>query len=215
MKKITLSTFAYALMIHLFLTYSANAQTPNLQAVTEAGSSTDRSIFLWGATNASGLRLQYGAGASFWVNTPTVNCMSIGGTGAPVPTSGALNILNNGNIGIGTIAPQSKLAVAGTITAQKIKVTATGWPDFVFHENYHLPSLQEVEKYILTHKHLPEMPSATTVENEGQDLGEINKKLLQKIEELTLYLINQQKDIDQQRKEIAALKEWKDKITAR
>ncbi len=90
--------------------------------------------------------------------------MSIGGTGGAVPASGPLNIVNNGNIGIGTIAPQSKLAVAGTITAQRVKVTTIGWPDFVFNENYRLPSLQEIEKYIITHKHLPEIPSATEIE---------------------------------------------------
>lgn len=98
-----------------------------------------------------------------------------------------------GNVGIGTGNPQTKLAVAGDISAKRVKVTLTGWPDFVFQPDYKLPSLHELENFIKTHQHLPEIPSAAEVAKEGLDLGEINKKLLQKIEELTLYQIQQQK----------------------
>jgi len=114
----------------------------------------------------------------------------------------------SGNVGIGTIpnAP-AKLAVNGDIYAKRIKVTqaAADWPDYVFNENYQLPSLQKIEKYIIEHKHLPGIPSAEEVQRTGVDLGEINKNLLQKIEELTLHLINQQKEIE-------ALKDWKKKV---
>lgn len=106
----------------------------------------------------------------------------------------------NGDVGIGIRTPQSKLAVAGTITAQKIKVTATGWPDYVFHKDYQLPSLQEVGDYIQTNGHLPEIPAAAVVEKEGQDVGEMNKALLKKVEELTLYLLEE----NQQRKKLEA-----------
>lgn len=101
-----------------------------------------------------------------------------------------------GSVGIGTTAPQSLLAVNGTISAKKVQVTATGWADFVFDEAYQLPTLAEVENFIKANKHLPAIPSAAEVEKDGQDLGAMNKALLQKVEELTLYIIQQQKQMD-------------------
>ncbi|TWF34896.1 hypothetical protein FHW36_11095 [Chitinophaga polysaccharea] len=94
-----------------------------------------------------------------------------------------------GNVGIGTFTPKAKLAVYGDILATKIKVSQTGWPDYVFGKDYHLPRIAELEQYVLTHQHLPEIPSAKEVADNGLDLGDINKKLLQKIEELSLYII--------------------------
>ncbi|WP_343305381.1 hypothetical protein AAHN97_28085 [Chitinophaga niabensis] len=119
-----------------------------------------------------------------------------------------MRIDQNGNVGIGTSAPNGyKLAVAGTAIAQKVKVTAAAasWPDYVFHKGYVLPSLQEVAAYIATHQHLPEIPSAAEIEKNGQDLGEMNKQLLKKVEELTLYIIQQQKETEGLKERVKAL----------
>ncbi|SFE35078.1 hypothetical protein SAMN05518672_105365 [Chitinophaga sp. CF118] len=106
-----------------------------------------------------------------------------------------IRITKTGDVGIGTVIPQSKLAVNGTITAVKLKVTQTGWSDFVFQPDYQLPSLMDLEEYIKREKHLPEIPSETEVKKNGLDVGENQAKLLQKIEELTLYLIDQNKQL--------------------
>ncbi len=103
-----------------------------------------------------------------------------------------------GNVGIGTTVPPSgyKLAVAGNILAHEIKVSAAGnlpWPDFVFHDEYELKPLSEVEEYVQENHHLPNIPSEQEVKEDGISLGEMNAKLLQKIEELTLYIIEQDK----------------------
>ena len=104
-----------------------------------------------------------------------------------------MRITNNGNVGIGTDNPNSfKLAVEGKIGAREIQVTsASPWPDFVFLKSYCLRPLGEVEAFINENGHLPEMPSAEDVKENGINLGEMDAKLLQKIEELTLYMIEQ------------------------
>ncbi len=113
-----------------------------------------------------------------------------------------------GNVGIGTLYPQpdAKLAVKGNIYAHKVKVTLTGWSDFVFEPDYKLPSIYEMEQYIKTHKHLPGIPNETEVKEKGIDVGEMNKLLLQKVEEQMLYIIELQKQMDALKQEIRKAK---------
>ena len=108
----------------------------------------------------------------------------------------------DGKVGIGTDDTKGyKLAVAGNVIAESIKVQlSTAWPDYVFAKSYKLPALAEIEKFINENGHLPGIPIASEVKASGIDLGEMNAKLLQKIEELTLHLIRQQKEIDELKK---------------
>jgi hypothetical protein len=112
----------------------------------------------------------------------------------------------NGNVGIGTETPREKLSVNGKIRAKEIKVETANWPDYVFSNSYHLPTLQETEKHIKEKGHLPGIPTAEEVNAHGIALGEMNAKLLQKIEELTLHIIELSKTVQKQQNEINNLK---------
>lgn len=108
-----------------------------------------------------------------------------------------MHIDNQGNIGIGTSNTQGfLLGVNGKIATEEVKVATYGnWPDYVFKKDYDLPTLEEVEHHIQDKGHLKNIPSAAIIEKDGFFLGEMNAKLLQKIEELTLYTIKQEKKI--------------------
>ena len=101
----------------------------------------------------------------------------------------------DGNVGIGTQnIGEWQLAVGGKIRAEEIKVE-TGWADYVFKDTYKLPTLEEVEKHIQEKGHLINIPSALEVQTNGIELGKMNKLLLEKIEELTLYILDQERRI--------------------
>lgn len=146
----------------------------------------------------------------------------ISNTGSSGTSAFAINASNN--VGIGTIDPKSKLdvngnvrslgmyiglstaeavpagyqlAVVGKAVAEEVVVKLkANWPDYVFEDTYKLPPLLEVERYIREHKHLPGVPSAETVSEQGLSLGEMNAALLKKVEELTLYVIELKKEVD-------------------
>ena len=106
-----------------------------------------------------------------------------------------MTLTTSGNVGIGTLNPSAKLAVDGNIKAREIKVETTVWPDYVFEESYALPTLMATKQYIKENGHLPGIPSASDVKANGIELGDMNAKLLQKIEELTIYLIHKDEEI--------------------
>ncbi len=115
------------------------------------------------------------------------------------------DFIANGNVGIGTSTPDAKLAVNGRIHTKEVKVDLVGWADYVFNKDYQLPSLQQVENHIKTKGHLINIPSEAEVVKNGIQLGEMNAKLLEKIEELTLYTIAQEKKLKIQEERLSKL----------
>ena len=109
--------------------------------------------------------------------------------------------INAGLVGIGTNDTKGyKLGVNGSVIATSVTVKASGtWPDYVFKKDYRLPPLGEVKTYIDQNQHLPEVPSEAQVIKDGLNLGEMNKLLLKKVEELTLYMIEKDREIKEVR----------------
>ena len=121
-------------------------------------------------------------------------------------TTVGITLKNDGYIGIGTTNPDEKLTVNGVIHAREVKVDLNvPLADFVFKPDYKLMSLPQVEQFVKANNHLPQMPSAEEVAKNGLSMGEMQNKLLQKVEELTLYVIEQQKTISIQQSQIRKL----------
>ncbi len=118
-----------------------------------------------------------------------------------IDSSAPFAISTTGNVGIGTTTPGNKLEVNGKVRSKEVIVEATGWPDYVFEADYDLPTLAEIEAFIKANKHLPDVPSAEQVEEQGQHIGEIQKQLLKKMEEMTLYMIELKKENELLKKE--------------
>ncbi len=164
---------------------------------------------------------QSGANGTVSIGTPTIfpnsmlnvksNLQYGAFIDAPNSSTAALQVEGltrlNGEVGIG-IAPSSvySLAVGGKIICTELRVQATPFPDYVFDASYNLKPLEEVEQHILAHHRLPNMPPATEVESDGMNVGGVQLKLVEKVEELTLYLLQQQKELKAQKQEIEQLR---------
>ncbi|MCK7556133.1 hypothetical protein MKQ70_14350 [Chitinophaga sedimenti] len=155
---------------------------PNVDINDAAGAA--RFIFSHGASAPSTTYIRgYGDRPVVFRKGDNTDVVIIGGTG---------------NVGIGAEPHAThKLAVAGSLIATKIKVSNQPWADFVFAKNYELPCIAEVEAYIKAHQHLPGIPSEAEVQEQGIDVGDMNARLLQKIEEQMLYIIQLKKEIDE------------------
>lgn len=178
---------------------------------------------VFGTNNSSKVRISPSGDVGIGTNSPnykldvagSINATSILVNGEPLVTStpspwtasGSNTYYESGNVGIGTTTPDSKLSVNGTIHTKEVKVDLNNWPDYVFNKEYSLQPLSEVKQYIDENGHLPGVPTATDVKENGVMLGEMNKLLLQKIEELTIHLIKQNKISLMQAERIGQLEE--------
>jgi hypothetical protein len=153
---------------------------------------SDRAFRVEGPANGSGILASFGGHGRFEID-------SFGTYG------GRFLVTDDGNVGIGVTDPGAyKLAVNGGIRAKEV-VVETGWPDFVFADDYQLPALEDVEGFIRANRHLPGIPSEAEVLEHGVKVGEMQSKLLQKVEELTLYTIELQKRHDLLQERLARL----------
>ncbi len=135
------------------------------------------------------------------------NTISLGTPGAmPIAfytnSANRMFIMANGNVGIGTDNPANKLSVNGDIRSREVTVELINWPDYVFHKTYQLLPLNQLEEFITLNNHLPGIAPAKEMETNGLQLGDMQKKMMEKIEELTLYIIQQQKEIEQLKKRL-------------
>ncbi|QEC45332.1 hypothetical protein [Pseudobacter ginsenosidimutans] len=119
-----------------------------------------------------------------------------------------MRISKNGSIGIGTtnIGTDYKLYVEGNIRTRKVRVDQSSWPDYVFHPTYQLMPLNELQQFIHKNQHLPGVPAAQEVSRTGIDLGDNQAILLKKIEELTLYILEQNKRIEELERTVKSCK---------
>ncbi|HEX5153484.1 MAG TPA: hypothetical protein VFW07_18670 [Parafilimonas sp.] len=184
------------------LTFTAGTQSIQF-ANPGAGPAPMMYMFSSGTTNTSRMVIAHSPGFPTWGLQYSDNADQFDFLGAGTSRM-AIN-LSNGNVGIGVPTPVYKLEVCGTIRAKEVRVE-TGWCDYVFEKDYKLRSIDELEKFINDNKHLPGIAPASEVEKEGLKVAEMNKAMMEKIEELTLYVIQLSKDNKKLQEEIDALK---------
>ncbi|MBG9374962.1 hypothetical protein I5907_01845 [Panacibacter sp. DH6] len=176
----------------------------------------NRKIVLYETANNDNQFFGFGANTStlrYQVDATTTDHVFYAASSSTVSNE-LMRVKGNGNVTIGVAAPATgyKLTVAGKIICTELKVQLQPFPDYVFEKNYRLRSLKEVENHIIAYKRLPGMPSAKEVESGGMNVGEMEGKVVEKVEELTLYIIQQQKQIEASQKEVEVLQKLIEKL---
>jgi hypothetical protein len=161
-----------------------------------------------GSGDARSFQIDYNATNPTFIDNNYPVVLKTGGGNQPL-------ILDAARIGIGTSSPDQMLTVNGTVHAKEIKVdTSIPAPDYVFEPTYKLPLLRDLKTYLDANHHLPEIPSAKEIEKDGLNLSEMNLKLLKKVEELTLYVIEKDKEIkDVKQSQQTQIEELKAQVT--
>ncbi len=130
------------------------------------------------------------------------------GSGASVVTQGVGNAFVAGHIEVASnVYVQGAVNVDGPVTCKEVVVTMSGWPDYVFESGYRLTPLPDVEAFVAEHGHLPDMPSAGEVEARGFGMADMQARLLRKLEELTLYLIELREENQHLRERLRSLED--------
>ncbi|QLC65929.1 hypothetical protein LPB248_06420 [Flavobacterium sp. LPB0248] len=199
--------------------YGGNASTI-LKISNSAPALYSTEIHLGGDTDFNKSAIISAPNAAGWYRQDLYFCLANGNDLLSTGLSEAAMVIKSytptgfGYVGIGTTTPDERLTVKGRIHTQEVRVDMAGplVPDYVFAEDYKLKSLKEVEDYIKENKHLPEIPSSQEIEKNGLKLAEMNMNLLKKVEELTLYIIEQQKRINEQTSEIKDLRKENQEI---
>ena len=179
----------------------------NQIVVIDAAGTNSQALWIRGTSSGgdANLTLQAGNSQAYWI-TGANGMLRIGNNGGTEPGTGIINIDMYGNAGIGgNPSSNYKLNVVGNLRANQVVVNTTG-ADFVFDSTYRLPSLRQVENYIHANHHLPDIAPAAQMQKEGVDLGDNQTLLLKKVEELTLYIIQQDKKMAEMQAQLDALK---------
>ncbi|MGV3764543.1 MAG: hypothetical protein ACO1NW_00370 [Chitinophagaceae bacterium] len=184
--------------------------------LTDGGWKTINYNLAWKYELGGLARMKAGAGAALMfsdLGNIVFATATTGNEGTVAPLTNSLIIHNSGQVGIGTSTTtvnfsdqSSKLFVEGGIRSRKVKVDQVTWADHVFGKTHRLMPLKELEVFIQQNKHLPGIPTEESVKKEGQDIGEMNRLLLEKVEELTLHLIEMNKRLEMLERENVQLK---------
>lgn len=191
-----------------FGTINPSSQIESAGGIT-INSATASNNYLLFKNNGTSLGIIGSDGSVSGVNPNNMGFYVYGNNNLEFWTNSAKRLIidGSGNLGVGTSTPSYKLDVCGTIRAKEIKVDLLGTciPDFVFKKDYKLMSLNELEKFVRTKQHLPEIASEKEMIEDGLNMKEFQMKLLQKIEELTLYTIEQNKELKSLKKKVMNL----------